>query len=545
MRLYLWKAGSSFYDFFYCIKSAIYWNRSAVYDARNIYPPLANVFYMLITSCMSVDTLQKMQTTGVNDLKMLQECAFYFLIYSSVLMLFFTVVCSELKKGSRAEKLIFTLTMLFTVPFLYQYERANIIFLALSLTLLFFLWKDSKSLLKRELSFAALACAAGLKIYPAVFGLLLIREKRWKEALRLIAYGIAAFFLPFFCFGGIIGNIKKMIQNMGEVTAEFSSVRIGCQLNYSAILKHLFGWMNQYSTVLIGVFLILAVCFGAIAAVSLEKKWKAILLLTCLLMGVPSFSYTYVGIFMVIPVIAFLDSEEAHGKGDWLYLLGMLLVLLPLPFCWMEGNGVSAYTYLNVTTPMLAEGGAILVMTISLIAEGLISQGKTAKHRICFSGLIAVLAAVSVFINWNRKNDSYDYTNYLKKTLSEADKLKDGDCLIQEFTSKQDTIDKIVLKLNPGAAGVLECEILEKESGSVVTTALLAGDLKNGYQELTFDDCAVEKGNTYQVRLKLTEAEESSWKIYHTAKGLEYEDAHALLNGEEMGWYLGLQVYQR
>ena len=98
MKVYLWKAGSSFYDFFYCIKSAIYWNRTEIYQTRNIYPPLANVFYMMITACMSGETLQKMLSTGVNDLKMLQECAFYFVLYMNVLLLFFSVVCTSLKK---------------------------------------------------------------------------------------------------------------------------------------------------------------------------------------------------------------------------------------------------------------------------------------------------------------------------------------------------------------------------------------------------------------------------------------------------------------
>ena len=92
----------------------------------------------MITACMSGGTLQKMLSTGVNDLKMLQECAFYFVLYMNVLLLFFSVVCASLKKGTKAEKIVFTISMLFTVPFLYQYERGNIIFLALCFTMLFF-----------------------------------------------------------------------------------------------------------------------------------------------------------------------------------------------------------------------------------------------------------------------------------------------------------------------------------------------------------------------------------------------------------------------
>lgn len=172
------------------------------------------------------------------------------------------MVCASLKKGTKAEKIVFTISMLFTVPFLYQYERGNIIFLALCFTMLFFLWKDSENRILRELSFFSLAGAAGLKIYPAVFGLLLVREKRYKEAVRLMIYGLISFFLPFLCFGSFLGNIKKMISNMKTVTAEFASVRVGCQLNYSATLKNLLGWMGNYSVAVLFNRSDSGICFG-------------------------------------------------------------------------------------------------------------------------------------------------------------------------------------------------------------------------------------------------------------------------------------------
>lgn len=546
MKVYLWKAGSSFYDFFYCIKSAIYWNRTEIYQTRNIYPPLANVFYMMITACMSGGTLQKMLSTGVNDLKMLQECAFYFVLYMNVLLLFFSVVCASLKKGTKAEKIVFTISMLFTVPFLYQYERGNIIFLALCFTMLFFLWKDSENRILRELSFFSLAGGAGLKIYPAVFGLLLVREKRYKEAVRLMIYGLLSFFLPFLCFGSFLGNIKKMISNMKTVTAEFASVRVGCQLNYSATLKNLLGWMGNYSVAVITIVLILAFALGILAALGLKEKWKLVLLLTTLMMGIPSFSYTYVGIFMVLPVIAFLDGSETHKKRDLVYLVGMLLVLLPLPFCWMEGAGDPAYTYLNVSTPVLVEGCSILVMTVFLILEGLGELWHTTKHRILLLVLAVVLFVASSAAGIYRSRQPYDFTNYLKKTLGEATEIKDGDCLAQEFQAKGTRIDRIVLKLNPAKEGVLTCRISEKETGKTVwESSLQSADLKNGYNEIVFDATKqLEKDSWYEVVLEPQKTGEGVYKIYHTAEHLKSGGAYATLNETDTGWYLGVQIYQ-
>lgn len=145
---------------------AIYWNRTEIYPDEKYLSAAGKCLLYDDYSLYVRGTLQKMLSTGVNDLKMLQECAFYFVLYMNVLLLFFSVVCASLKKGTKAEKIVFTISMLFTVPFLYQYERGNIIFLALCFTMLFFLWKDSENRILWELSLFSLAGAAGLKIYP-------------------------------------------------------------------------------------------------------------------------------------------------------------------------------------------------------------------------------------------------------------------------------------------------------------------------------------------------------------------------------------------
>lgn len=178
--------------------------------------------------------------------------------------------------------------------------------------------------------------------------------------------------------------------------------------------------MENYNVAVITIVLILAFALGILAAFGLKEKWKLVLLLTTLMMGIPSFSYTYVGIFMVLPVIAFLDGSETHKKRDLVYLVGMLLVLLPLPFCWMEGAGDPAYTYLNVSTPVLVEGCSILVMTVFLILEGLGELWHTTKHRIMLLVLAVVLFVASSAAGIYRSRQPYDFTNYLKKTLGEA-----------------------------------------------------------------------------------------------------------------------------
>ena len=90
------------------------------------------------------------------------------------------------------------------------------VYLVLVLLIAFLLMRDSEKKVNREIALICLACAAGLKIYPALFGVLYIKEKRFKEAVRAIIYGVLIFFLPYIFFGGIDG-LKQNICNLIEV----------------------------------------------------------------------------------------------------------------------------------------------------------------------------------------------------------------------------------------------------------------------------------------------------------------------------------------
>ena len=60
--------------------------------------------------------------------------------------------------------------------------------------------KDRSSAASREAALILIAMAAGIKLYPAIIGVIYLREKRFKEAIRLVIYGLIIFLVPFaFC----------------------------------------------------------------------------------------------------------------------------------------------------------------------------------------------------------------------------------------------------------------------------------------------------------------------------------------------------------
>ena len=543
LQLYLWHPGSSFYDFFTCIKGNIYWNRKTLYGDGSIYPPLANLIYVLISRCMSISTLKEIKKfSAVNDIKSLQECALYFVLYMNVLLIAYFCICTKLKKGSDTEKVLFATGMLFTIPFIYQFERANIIFLALILLMLFLLWKDSDNKIKREMALVALAASAGIKIYPAIFGVLLLKEKRYKEAARLVIYGIIFFTVPFIFFGGIQKNLVLLLHNLTNTAGQFSSTRLGCQLDFSTTFKFLFRKMGSQGNFIVGTLRMILAILGVVSVFCLKKTWKTILLMVCLIIGVPSISYTYTAIFMILPIIYFLDSGEIK-KWDLLYLVGMLLVMVPIPFCWTEGAGDPNYAYMNVTIPMLIECVALVIMSVSLIVEGIINLGCRKWVKIC--GIVVVFI-ISVVPNVATLNLPYAYTDYLKKTLSDKIELEDGDYLEQTFIPKKEKVTHIVLKLKSPKKGSLEISVKQCNNESlIITKEYDLSKSQNGYNEIDLNNIEVESGKKYQIRIVYKNSEDKKIKIWKTVDNYMDEDNILTLNGEALNGELGIQIYEK
>lgn len=178
-------------------------DRATVYEHGDnaCFPPLAYVFYYVYGKISSAGEV-------VNNFNVLSQMPYQILMYVlysvvSVLLLVYAIEELPIKKYLR--RLLAFSVILSTPLFMGALERGNMTLIVIALLLLAMLWKDSESAVKREAALILIAVAAGLKIYPAFFGLLYIKEKRWKEAARLVVYGVLFFFGPFAFFGGVSG----------------------------------------------------------------------------------------------------------------------------------------------------------------------------------------------------------------------------------------------------------------------------------------------------------------------------------------------------
>lgn len=118
---------------------------------------------------------------------------------------------------------------------------------------------------------------------------------------------------------------------------------------------------------------IILLAIGLLTAFISRSKWKTVCTLTLLMILVPIISFEYVLIFMVIPLILFLDEKRKKEKiSDYIYLACFLLILIPLPLGNVDFiNAGLGNPFLPLTFGVLLQNIALTIMMSTLIIEGI------------------------------------------------------------------------------------------------------------------------------------------------------------------------------
>lgn len=371
-----------FMDFFNVLQSLYI----GPYTLGFIYPPFALLIYKLLLRFVPFD----IAATSPGIIRGTQSGELVFLFYTLISLFLFFLIINEIKKGIKIEKYLFTITLLFSAPFLNLFERGNIIFIALIFLAIFVFFKDSKNRIVREFSIISLAISGAIKIYPLIFLFFLLKEKRFNDFYKLVFYSFLLFLVPFLFLGGF-NQIFKLIENFSYTSSEAAKWGFGYTVNIQNLTRIFFAFLGNFgdNPIIIGrVMSILFLILGIFASFLSRSFWKAVAILTLLIILVPNISYVYTLVFMIIPLILFLDKEKKE-KWDKLYLLCFLLLLLPFPY----DNGVEILNrgfhlkqFLPVTYSILVQNIIAFSMLFILILETLSKNKK--QLEILFTKLI-------------------------------------------------------------------------------------------------------------------------------------------------------------
>lgn len=332
-------------DFFHSIE---YTRGLSPYKAwGTLYPPLANLFFYFIyhmiprfVSDQWPDSFsESVSARGTSiDLRLSQEPLLLFVTYIVIISVLMCCILHNYLKNLKNVGIVVFFSML-SYGMLYAYERGNISIISLLCSAFFVFYKDSGNKYIRELSLVMLAVAAGLKIYPAFLGFILLYDKDYKRAARTVLYGMFFFFIPFFAFyegiGGLPIFLNKLFAfqsstginlngfsfaNIMNLLATIFSRICGMELNEDMLIK--FGSLSNY---LISLFLLLI-------GFRLNKYWQKVLA-CCLAMQLYSSQGIYITIFLLLPLFVLFHDEENVCTIENMIITIMLsfaLILLPL-----------------------------------------------------------------------------------------------------------------------------------------------------------------------------------------------------------------------
>lgn len=273
------------------------------------FPPLIYLFYHFLYLIIP----------KVDNIDMLYN--FVYAIYSSVMFITFSYICSKmLEKESFTKRLTATVLFALSAPFVFGIiEQGNIVLLPMMLLAVAALWRDSKNKVKRELALIFIAVAAGIKVYPAIFGIIYLAEKRYKEAIRLIIYGILFFFVPFVFTGGIDGMIT-FFNNQSAVHQAWGKYSLVSIYSYAIFFD-----LGKK----IGI--ILSALFGCVALITVfftKSMWQKYFMIAFIMVMCPLWSGQYTVCFFLIAFFAFLQSNQTLNNKfyDNIYIIMFSLI---------------------------------------------------------------------------------------------------------------------------------------------------------------------------------------------------------------------------
>ncbi len=329
-------------DFFHSIE---YVNGREPYRVfSTLYPPLANLFFYCLlrfipqslTSLWPQDFGRSVAMRGTDlDLRVQQAPFLIFLVFimvSAVLLVF--LLTAILKKRGDGWGRLAAFCMILGPGILLSVERGNLLFLVVPLTLFFIRYRNSDHWLLRELSLLALAAAAGMKLYPAFFGVLLLRDKQYMRAARTVLYGVLSVVLPALCFKEGLSAIGMWLSVLfGFSSGEGALPWVG--LGFSSILHRIALYLDMYLHIHLdtGWFSIagyIAALLMLLSSVIMRKQWQTMLAVTvAMILFQPQ--GTYILSFMCIPLVYFLAAEDRFSRKNVCPFAVMALLMIHLP----------------------------------------------------------------------------------------------------------------------------------------------------------------------------------------------------------------------
>ncbi len=290
--------------------------------------------------------------------------------------------------------LCFAITTL-SYPFFFAIDRGNFeIFVFVFLLIFVFLYQK-----QRYWSAAIiLGFAAALKIYPLIFVILFLKDKKFKEVIisMFVMIGLTLFSLAMF-EGGFITNLKYLWNfsniNNNWLFISFTSLDEGTYVQRGVslltLIKVVFHQLQiPVSEILSQKFILIYLVFVSMATLLIvyyviwieNTLWKNLALLTVCMLVLPTLSADYKLLHMYLPLFIFINAKD-KTRLDLLFIFLFGIILIPKNYYFLQNVFSDAKVHHDISLAVPINIIVLLLMVVSIIISGLVAQKQKSKDN--------------------------------------------------------------------------------------------------------------------------------------------------------------------
>ena len=268
----------------------------------------------------------------------------YLIFFGLSMMFMISYTSLSVKKLTKySSAIIYYILILCTLsyPLLFSIDRGNVEIILFGFLALFIYFYFIRK--KTVLATVFLAMAIAMKVFPAVLGLILLKDKKYKEIIILGLTVIILTLLPFIWIkGGVLENINLFQNHLKIYNAQYiigtADEAAGLGFNHSlfGVIRLFFSRIYSDSyvelmTVVKGYYTWFSLLVVGLISVTILRReysvWKIVALLVICFDLLPYISADYKLIHLFLPmVLYFRDANTSRFDNIYSTLFGLLLI---------------------------------------------------------------------------------------------------------------------------------------------------------------------------------------------------------------------------
>ena len=373
-----WNGSSSdhFMDFFNSIRDAR--DLSWIYQRNIIYPPLSILIMHFFSKILPREVVfLKFAKRSIIQKSQAGQMLYFF--FALICLLAFAYMISRYTRirGLKKSRYFVILFCIISFPVIYCFERGNTTLLTMDFCMFFIFFRNEEQRSVRETAYIMLALAAGLKLFPALLGVLLIYDRQYKAAVRTVFYGVAALAIPYVLIllltpekGGIYSRFMRQQGNTAAMISTFIPLEIkhrdGSAVDPDGslmrLIKNIFRWIGKrgsfsYNSAgiadlvyilrrnklitkdqtqkLAAAAFIASEIFMFLLGFICKKDWQRTFIGVYLMLNIHSISMHYTMVYLMPVFVVFLMSlrdRERPGVLNWVYFAMFGIQVFTLPY---------------------------------------------------------------------------------------------------------------------------------------------------------------------------------------------------------------------